>query len=473
MENKLYEQDDTNVIKFLQDICEKVEKKNDNLEFKNTLKQNVENITFFLKNNKNIYIPLLGDSRVGKSTILNDSIGIKDFLNVKDKEGTRKAVVIKYRDDDNIYLRELKLVQKTDFKNSNYYFEPAIKVIATGSKDNLKEITEQLENLNFGKKTEDIFYEIECKIKIIDEMNLEPEIKNKINFIDFPGSSTDSSDILKKIFPMCSLFLFIVLNNIKTENNKKTINELYEIIKESKKECSDELMKMFLFIINSDIDQAIDDEQLNNEVKSIEDIIPNSKVSKDNATFLKGLLYSNYLENINFFTDIKNTINQEIKLHQEKKKSENDEDDIGEFVSNFYKNVQKKIKEIKIEYDPEKIDKIDDNIKNVVDEGIEKAKNIFSTEDFKEEQIEAICKMISFARLNIASFDNNLNSNIGQFKLTFKIRLYDSLKINENFFKKNVRDGVDKYDSFFENSDCKENKHRKCRTKNKRTDLIY
>ena len=27
MENKLYEQDDTNVIKFLQDICEKVEKK--------------------------------------------------------------------------------------------------------------------------------------------------------------------------------------------------------------------------------------------------------------------------------------------------------------------------------------------------------------------------------------------------------------------------------------------------------------
>ena len=38
MENKLYEQDDTNVIKYLQDICEKVEKKNDNLEFKNTLK---------------------------------------------------------------------------------------------------------------------------------------------------------------------------------------------------------------------------------------------------------------------------------------------------------------------------------------------------------------------------------------------------------------------------------------------------
>ena len=81
--------------------------------------------------------------------------------------------------------------------------------------------------------------------------------------------------------------------------------------------------------------------------------------------------------------------------------------------------------------------------------------------------------MISFARLNIASFDNNLNSNIGQFKLTFKIRLYDSLKINENFFKKNVRDVVDKYDSFFENSDCKENKINIENVEQKTKELIY
>ena len=128
MKNKLYEQDDINVIKFLKDVCENVEKKNDNLEFKNTLKQNVENITFFLKNKKNIYIPLLGDSKVGKSTILNDSIGIKDFLNVKDKEGTRKAVVIKYIDDDNIYLRELKLVQKKILRMLNIISNQQLKL---------------------------------------------------------------------------------------------------------------------------------------------------------------------------------------------------------------------------------------------------------------------------------------------------------------------------------------------------------
>ena len=132
-----------------------------------------------LKTSKQLYIPMLGLSNAGKSTILN-----------------------------------------------------GIVIITKG----LKNIHHVLEGTNgeFTQNEENFFYEININIKFINDLKIDDNLKEKICFIDLPGFGTgnvfESKGVYAHLMKSCNIFLFVAFNlTIKESNNKKMLDNLYNL----------------------------------------------------------------------------------------------------------------------------------------------------------------------------------------------------------------------------------------------------
>ena len=175
-----------------------------------------------------IYIPIIGNSNVGKTTILNCIVGYNLFP-VKLFECTKKGIIVRYWDKDNVKLKKVFLKQKECCGNNYYYFESDYTI-----SDDIYEIKSYLNDLNwnYSNKEENFFYEVYIRINLLDELLLESEIKRKICFIDFPGFGTDikfeAENIYKKVMSICNSFMFVVRNS--TIKEEKTIQNLNLVI---------------------------------------------------------------------------------------------------------------------------------------------------------------------------------------------------------------------------------------------------
>ena len=126
-----------------------------------------------LKNSKYFYIPIIGLNNVGKSTILNSLIGYQLLPN-NNSETTKKGILIKY------WNKDYPIIYKTHFKIDNgiYYFKSENRYLATGTK-NVMKILNGVNN-DFSNDVDDFFYEINTKIKFVDEFNFGNKLKDQI-----------------------------------------------------------------------------------------------------------------------------------------------------------------------------------------------------------------------------------------------------------------------------------------------------
>ena len=218
----------------------------------------------FVKHSEQIFIPILGLSNAGKTTILNGIIG-RNILPTDLKECTKRGIIIRYEDleDEEISIYKSNFIEGKYLDKPHYFFNEGY-IIGKG----IKQVNDLLKGLNykFTEIEEDCFYYIKTKIKLFDELDISDSLKRKIYLIDFPGYGTDNKfmekQICKKIVGNSSSFIFLVKNGIIIENQIKQIidyifnqNKNQNIYSETIKSCS--------FILN--IDNSLTSKEINLE----------------------------------------------------------------------------------------------------------------------------------------------------------------------------------------------------------------
>ena len=114
----------------------------------------------YLKSYQFIYIPFLGPSNSGKSTLINGIIG-QDILPTNKNKFSKRGIIIRYSCSDEIIIRKAYLKEIKSFQKAFYYFEPD-NIIGKGI-DQVKETLNSL-NYDFTDNIEDYFYFISTKI---------------------------------------------------------------------------------------------------------------------------------------------------------------------------------------------------------------------------------------------------------------------------------------------------------------------
>ena len=386
-----------------------------------------------------IYIPLFGVSNAGKSTVLNCIMGC-DLLPCHRNECTKKGVIIKYWNKDFPVIRKTNLKKlKKIHQKYIYCFRPDEKIIAKGIED-IKKILEGA-NEKFLEDEEDYFYEINIKMKMIYESNMDDSLKEKICFIDLPGFGTNNEFEKKNIYSKLNYsfgnFIFVIYNlKIKENDNQKMLNNLYETIPK------DIFINNCLFIINSNKEQDISEKSILQAKKDIIQIIPglnSTNLNNINVCFFNAKYYENFLFKLNYYSSCELLIEYE-------------HDQFINSNENFWKGFE--VKQIKgVTFNKYLKEKLKDNIKNDIsdtyNEKLIQSNEIYEKEikqisdknnySFKDKDIEQIAKYISFAKNNINKSILLSNSNINIFEEKLinwikNIKKKENEDINENMY---------------------------------------
>ena len=429
------------------------------------LKQYINSSIGILKTSKLLYIPMLGVSNAGKSTILNGIIGC-GILPARKNECTKKGILIKHWDQDIPVIRKTKFIKQKMGDENIYFFESDIKEMASG----LPNIHRVLEGANgeFTDNQEDYFYEIDIKIKFVDDLKLDQSLKEKICFIDLPGFGTNNAfeenEVYTNLMKSCNIFLFVVFNlKIKETDNKKMLDNLYHQMKTYRGIPSEAFIKKCLFIINCDRDQDTTEKsiiQAKNDIISVVNGL-NPSIFKDiNVCFFNAKYYENYIYKSRYYNDgyslIEYEYNEYLLLQEKLFRGLLDKIKGGTF--NKYLN-----------------DILKDNIKNdipdkfndklvepnlSIKESVEKIIKDYSLK-FKEKELDLIVKYITFGKQNLCNSDLLKKSNIDVFTRDLLISIGNAKKKEEEEINSNLKKCLKILDDVFEVDP--DTKYGKCR----------
>ena len=219
------------------------------------LKNDFKILFNYILNSKLLFIPIFGVSNSGKSSFLNCLIQ-KDILTCNSSECTRRGIIIRYIEEKDIFsLYSIKFLAAENLNNTYYYYKK--NKLLSKNIDHIKEII-NITNESFPKNEEDSFFLLECNIKFLDDINIEPKIKKNICFIDFPGHNTNKNlffdkNIYQNVVKMSSFFIYLNSGKaLKEDSNKLLLSKLYlEVIKIREGDISPEdYLNLCLFIIN-------------------------------------------------------------------------------------------------------------------------------------------------------------------------------------------------------------------------------
>ena len=336
--NEIKEIDNSELNKLNEDLINEFESfaqeiKDSKLEdekIKNLLNE-IADLIKFLRIYNVIFIPFLGPSNAGKSTIINGILG-KDILPTKLNECTKRGILIRYFNSDDICIYKSNFIEKEDiFGKINYFFRSNLDNDLIGKGE--EEVKNTLNSLNcdYNDKEEDSFYYIKTRIKILDDMGLNDSLKNMIYFIDFPGFGTGSRNIFenkniyKKVMSICNSFIFVVRNSVIKENTcQSKLKEIFDLAKEGKNKFFSQFIKSCLFILNNDIDQSNNESELNKVKGEIKYMLNFKKLENEKEQekienfddiklcFFNAKYYDNYCCNYNYFYNLDNLFKNEI-----------------------------------------------------------------------------------------------------------------------------------------------------------------
>ena len=439
---------ETKIKKF--DINDSFEEKSNFYKEKPNEYTNKVNHNFFnpyLNNSPNIpktsqylYIPFLGPSSSGKSTILNTLIGFK-LLPTHKNICTKKGILIKYWDKPDPAIR------RTYLRDCNNYFEPDEKEIAFGV-ENIQRILEA-GNYEFSKNREDFFFEIDVNIRFINELNFDNDLKEKICFIDLPGYGTNNEfeeqNIYTDLIDFCYLFVFVVFNlTIKENKNQNLLNRIFQKKAKSRGITSNTFLEKCLFIVNADEKQEISEKTLNQAKADIIYIINNKKnknyFNDINICFYNAKFYEQYLSKLIYYKSGVNIIQTEYKAYKNLKakslKGLIDDISYGSFYKYLSKKLQDNIKnDIEIRFVEKEVTQNEDMEKSI--------NNILENNSLKlkSKEITLISKYIIFGSENIIKSNLKFESKYEDFKniLYRFIKGTKAKENNENLIKSKKR----------------------------------
>ena len=394
------------ILKNIFDKLKKYVKEGDSDNIINILSNNLIMMEKFILNDRKIYIPFIGVSSAGKSTILNCIVGYKLFPEAQN-ECTTRGIIIEYSDVVELYETEI------DSERNYYVFSPK-KRVAEGYKD----VRDYLKSLNYkyGKDESKHFFIVKTTIKSFDDFGFSQELKDRILLVDLPGSDTKDNEfnkigkhnrsVYEKLLSISSSFIYINKGRAITETANQTIlKKLYTNIQDTSKLGNNDYLKACLFAIN--LFTKVTEEELNLE-KIKKDL---SKILFDNAenyeninsVFFNAKNFYDYLVFSTLFQDHEASI---IKFEEEYKKN-NDSSflKVGSFSKYCLKQLKQKMKDLGIKYE----DKV-----NCSPEFLQSFESFFY-EKMKE--------------LNELKISNNDKKNI-----QLLANIYDSLK-NEEVYK--------------------------------------
>ena len=392
-----------------------------------------------LDTSKVIYIPLLGLSNAGKSTILNGLIGF-NILPAKKTECTKKGILIRYWENDYPVIRKAKFIKN----NNKYYFESEVETIA----NNIEDIQNILSGLNgkFTDNEEDFFYEININIKFIKDSDIDDSLKERICFIDLPGFGTNNKfeylDTYSHIINMCHIFMYVVFNQkIKENDNHKMLNNMMKV----KNIDSKEFINRCLFIINFDKDQDTSKQTLLEAKKDIIKVLPDlneSFINNINLCFFNAKYFENYVLKYKYYNSfqylIKSEFDQYLRLQEQLSKGQIDSIKLGSFNKFFLNQLKENIKnDIKDKF-IEKDIRLDKLLKEEIKSELTKYKVLIN-----EKELELISKYISFSRQNLSKSDLLEKSNIEYIKMNIFL-LLKNIKANEDTLLNNKINNISK-----------------------------
>ena len=407
-----------------------------------------------LDSSKVIYIPLLGLSNAGKSTILNGLIGY-NILPAKKKECTKKGILIRYWENDNPVIRKTRF-----FSDKNKYYFLSEKEIKANNVEDIQNILSGL-NGKFTENEEDFFYEIDINIKFVKDAEIEDSLKERICFIDLPGFGTNNKfehlDTYSHLINMCDIFMYVVFNQkIKENDNYKMLNNLYNNMIKEKNINGKEFIERCLFIINFDKDQDTSKQTIMQAKSDTMKILPDLNedyINDLNLCFFNAKYFENYVLKYKYYFSFNYLIEKEHdqynKLSEQLSKGQ-----IGSFkgesFNKFFLNQLKENirKDIPDKFNENEI-KLDKKLKEEIITEI-KRHNI----DIKEKEINLIVKYISFSRNNLSKSNLLQKSNIELIKMNL-ILLLKNIKSKEDISLNNKINNIAKqmYEYYEEKKD--------------------
>ena len=453
------------IINTLECFCQEIKQnQTGNNEFQ-ILIDELTKLIHFLKIYNVIFIPFLGVSNSGKTTIINGIIG-RDLLPTASKECTKRGIVIGYRDDDNIIINKLNFLSEEFLGFKNYWFRIG-PIIAVGE-DKVKDTLNNL-NYDFNEKEEDSFYLITMRIKLFDDMFLNESLKKMIYLIDFPGFGTgnkfEENNLYNKVMSICNSFFFVTKNSvIKDEDSESMLNSIFNDVQFQKNKLTSQFIKLCLFIFNVDNESSFSKEEEEKGKKNIQSIIKGIDTKDINLCFYNAKYYYNYCSNYNYFFNLNNILKQEYYNFKNeksyayyvpslfKKKSLNFFESMkikleGKVKTLFNVNQKEIYKNQVINKD---IEKNFDEIVNHMDD------DVLLT--YKSSQTKPkILKLLSYAQENFSNLNILKESNIEEFKKSIIFQLHYINDIKQVKLKENMENVLAKLDLFF-NKDFEERK---------------
>ena len=433
-------------------IIDKLNKSKIDINKIKSLRDEIIEVENYLKSTKNIFIPFLGPSNAGKTTILNGIIG-KNILPTYLNECTKRGIIIRYSDkgQEEITISKSTFTEEENSDKTNYIFNEGY-VIGQG----LKEVTTILKGLNyeFTEKEEDCFYYIKTKIKLFDDLGLNDSLKRMIYLIDIPGYGTNNKflekNICQKIISISSAFIFVIRNSIIKENNtKKILDFLFNQTKIQKKKLYSGIIKSCAFILNNDNSKNIKEDDLIKAKKDIQQIIGNENSIEDNLInlgFFNAKYYSDYCDDYNYFFNLEETFENEYNNYMENMNNifkwpelirNKKYNSFFDFLSNqlndklknkFGTNI-KKLKAIKINNENvrNQINKIYKNLNIKMEEILKKGDKIIQIFFYAQEKIK---ELSTLKESNIENLSNLLNSHFNYIYNNQKEKLKNILEKN-------------------------------------------
>ena len=453
---------ESKAIEILNNIFDKLKKyvkESDKDNIINILSNNLIMMEKFISNDRKIYIPFIGVSSAGKSTILNCIVGYKLFPEAQN-ECTTRGIIIEYSDVVELYETEI------DSEKNYYVFSPRKKV-AEGYKD----VRDYLKSLNYryDKNPNKHFFIVKTTIKSFDDFEFSQELKERILLVDLPGSDTKDNEfnkidknnrsVYEKLLHISSSFIYINKGRAITETGNQTIlKNLYTNIQDSTKLGSSDYLKACLFTIN--LFNKLSEEELDMEKikKDLSKILFDNPDNYENinSVFFNAKNFYDYLVHSTLLKDIEASIGQ----FEEDYKKIDDSSFIkaGTFPKYCLKQLKQKLKDLGLNYEdkgncpPEFLEKFETMI-------TEKMKNLkefkISNNDKKNiQQLANIYKWLEkddiYREMDIyknsycVDFLENLKSQI-ELSKNYKDEEYirklkDSLKIFDTFFTKDIKD---------------------------------
>ena len=371
-----------------------------------TLINEISNTIQLLKSYEFIYIPFLGLCNSGKSTLINGIIG-KDILPFNLYECTKRGIIIKYNNSDDIIIRKAYLKEIKSFQKTFYYFEPD-NIIGKGI-DQVKETLISL-NYEFTDNIEDFFYIIYTKIKLFDDLGLDDYQKNMIHLIDFPRfyynfEKDINNKVIEKVISISNFFIFVVKEfDIKDHVLRIYINKIFTQVSKQKQKSTSQIAKSILFVINNFSSINITDKDIDEAKLNIQSVINYYYLDIDsiNVCFLNARDYSEYCYHLNLFFNLKNLfakkfknfsfINNSIYINPELSRYERNKT----FCLYFYKFLRDEANLLGFEFRLSN-QKSDENVSKEIDEifnEFSKLNNFGNDSKYKDRFI----KLISFIR---------------------------------------------------------------------------